>query len=96
LDIVLFDLRINEPALMLKPEVSGISDTVCVPDKAKAGMKISAYIIRLDAIPTIMYVSTFITAVIFFILFININYYLSFQEDMLSVIGTIFIDDMSQ
>jgi len=33
---------------------------------------------------------------LFFILFININYYLPFQEDMLSVIGTIFIDDMSQ
>lgn len=69
MDIVLFDLRINEPALMLKPEVSGISDTVCVPDKAKAGMKISAYIIRLDAIPTIMYVSTFITAVIFYFIY---------------------------
>jgi hypothetical protein len=36
-----------------------------VPDKTKAGIKISAYIIRLDAILTIMYVSTFITAVIF-------------------------------
>ena len=40
-----------------------------VPDKTKAGMKISAYIIRLDAILTIMYVSTFITVVIFYFIY---------------------------